>query len=272
MIFCLLLSRVTSFASPLQAVEVRMQDLPTIQLRHGTDSVRQLVNATPLWLLNRDVALALLRAPDIRLTDSRWERRYLFQIGQAIKAAELVPLLEQVLRTELEQAEQVNQRSDFVLSLDDDILLAYLHQQPVNAEAVLTEQLNRYIQLQQQLETEPRTSFFLRLLGQDLAAWSKASVEGTIYYYLLALHDINPARFPATRLEEQRSRVTTRYIANNASRFQLDKPVEYRTEQVVREEMQVNGVTIPKALAENGLCKLIKITESDNAYFLEQSC
>jgi hypothetical protein len=274
LVLCLLLlSKGTSFANPVQAVEVRLQDLPTIQMRYGTDSVRQLVHNTPLWLLNQNIALSLLRAPDIRLTQEySWERNYLFRMGQDVKAAELIPLLEQVLRTELEQAEQVNQRNHLVGSLDDDILLAYLHQQPANAEGVLTEQLNRYIRLRQQLATSSRLGFFSRLLDIDDAAVSKTLVEWTIYYYLLALNRLNPRSFPPTRLEEQQRRVTLRTKAETAEKFQTVKTRNYRTEQVVREEIQVDGVRIPKVVAEDGLCQLIKITESENAYFLEQSC
>ena len=249
-----------------------MQDLPAIQLRYGTDSVRQLVNDTPIWLLNRGVALSLLQAPDIRFTEGSWACRYLIDIGQAIEATELVPQLEQLLHNELEKAERVNQRKYFVLSIDRDILQAYLHQQPANAETVLMEHLNRYVLLRKQLETAPRTNFFLRLLGQDLVEWSKASVEETIYYYLLALHRVNPARYPQASLEEQRGRVTTRAFGDNANLFQPGNPRTPRTKQVPGEEVTINGVNIPKVLADTGECWFVKIIESDTTYFLEESC
>lgn len=271
-LWLLLLASIKAFANPVHAIEVRMQDLPAIQLRYGTDSVRQLVNHTPIWLLNRGVALSLLQAPDIRFTEGSWERRYLINIGQDIEATELVPQLEQLLRTELEQAERVNQRKHFVLSVDNDILQAYLHQQPANAETVLAEQLSRYVLLRKQLEIAPRTNFFLRLLGQDLVEWSKASVEGTIYYFLLALHQVNPARYPQTSLEEQHGRVTARYFADNANLFQPSNPENTRTKQIPREEIPINGVNLPKVLADTGECWFVKITESDTTYFLEETC
>ncbi|WP_035562526.1 hypothetical protein [Hymenobacter sp. IS2118] len=269
----LLLLGQASFANPIRAVEVRMQDLPAIQLRHGTDSVSRLVNGTPIWRINRDVALALLQGTSLRFSEpGTWERRYLLRMGKEVKAAALVPLLEGALRAELEQAEQVNQRTDFVLSLDEDLLKAYLYQQPPTAEAVLKEQLNRYFRLRQQLEEGGQTGFFLRLLGQDLVAWSKASVEETIYKYLLALNRINPIAFPQTLVEEQQRRVQPQHQAAIANTFRQKESVKKQTEQVALDEVEVGGVTMPKSLGGTEGCSLIKITESEQVYFLEKSC
>ncbi|WP_046246843.1 hypothetical protein [Hymenobacter terrenus] len=268
----LLFIGLTSHAQKVR--EIYIKDLLVIQEKYGSDSVGVLIHDTPIWLVNQRVALELLnRAPD-KFAQSSWGRRYLQNMGKAIQTPELAQVLEQVMDKDITDAEQVNSERIFVLGADEDLMLAYLHQEAANAEAVFERQLERYSSVKRKLLAMPRVSFFKRFFKGDPLLRTEKSVDETIYKILLVLNKLDAAKYSQQQLDEQRILLDPWYTVNNLKHFPDDRKYSYKSERMLFEKNLVDGLVIPKqCVSENyAACAITKIVESEQHYFVEESC
>ncbi|MBH8557279.1 hypothetical protein [Hymenobacter negativus] len=258
----------------LKVREVLIKDLPAIQTKYGSDSVRALIHDTPIWRANQPVALQLLNGLPDKFAQSSWGRRYLESIGIAIKAPELARLLEKVMDDDVAAAEQVSAEHMFVFGADEDVILAYLHQETANAEAVFESQLERYLSVKHKLVSMPRDSFFKRFFEGDPVLLTKKTVDETIYKVLLVLNKLDAAKYPQRRLDEQRIQLDPWYTVNNLKYFPVGREWNYKSEIVAFEKLSIGGIIIPKlSVSENyNTCAITKIVESEQLYFVEEAC
>jgi hypothetical protein len=268
----LLFINITCYAEKVR--EVLIKDLPAIQTKYGSDSVRALIHDTPIWLANQQVALQLLNGGPDNFAQSSWGRRYLKSIGIAVKAPELARVLEKVMDNDVVAAEQVSAEHTFVFGADEGIILAYLHQETANAETVFESQLERYLSVKHKLLSMPRDSFFKRFFEGDPVVLTKKTVDETIYKVLLVLNKLDAAKYPQRRLDEQRSLLDPSYTANKLKFFPAGREWNYKSEIVAFEKLSIGGIIIPKqSVSENyNTCAITKIVESEQLYFVEEAC
>jgi hypothetical protein len=266
----LLLAFCARVGAAQQVRQVRLQDLPRLHQTYGADSLWQVVRTTPIWLANQPVAFTLLHQLPPDYTRYSPYRSYLQHFAQAVPSAELARAVWQVLERDLAVAEQVDYTQAEAPLLDEDVLLTLLFQNAPQTEQWLASLLVRYTSLCTRLAAQPKPTFWRYFRhGLGPAGWSKVKVELSRYQLLVALHRLNPTRYPATQVRAQQQCLHVPYTHYVLPR--TPTPSTCSTPQLLPFEPVVyQGVSFPKQCTQ--ACTLLKLVESEQVYFVEGFC